>query len=233
MSLMRPLLIAGTVALVACTFGRPACAALEYKFHFGSSSYTVAPGESAEVQLFLTETYDNAELDMPRLDTEGFTSIGGLISSGSPGVQSAALPTLAVNPAFDQDLSSLPSSTQALLSGVALVNPPPKANQLSPNSYTILVGTATFKGVTAGTVTTLTAVDPGPASVEDTVLEDGTVLDALITNATAQFTVTGDGQEVIPEPGSLALVCVAGVLVAARRFRKRRCRQRPSGTCIA
>jgi hypothetical protein len=85
---------------------------------------------------------------------------------------------------------------------------PPSGN---PNS--ILIGTFTFTGLSAGNTSVTTTPFAMASPADNNVLADNTVLDSLIQNAAAVITV-------VPEPGSFVLGGFAAATIGLGAWRR-------------
>jgi hypothetical protein len=86
-------------------------------------------------------------------------------------------------------------------------------NPVMASTNSILLGTFTFTGVTAGQSTLSTTSLLGSGS--DNTLADGTSIDNLISNSSAIIAVNA-----VPEPSTLLLGGLLATGIAARRLRR-------------
>jgi hypothetical protein len=207
----------GVAAAVLGTLLCPAVAQADLMYRFDQANYVVAPGETVEVRVYLTETPGTAFLT-----TEGLFSAGVRVSFGEPPVPSSpaqvvSLGDILPNPAFDEVVRSL-GGDWAGLAQAALMNPTVFPN---PGTTEILLGIFRFTaGLIPGEVTNLLATDLHPPLLTETVTGLGTALDKLIGEGRATITVD-ESVAMIPEPSGLVLLATATLCLAGyrRRFR--------------
>jgi hypothetical protein len=206
------------LVLAAALAGSSARADFLYSFAFEQSNYTVAPGGTVDVKVFLEETISGSSVS--RLGTTGMLSAGvKLLFNDNPPTQPAALGSvtdIVFNPAFNStllDLRSLsPGAFGQLTEAVALGSPLVKGKG-GPTTFEVLIGTFHFTaGSVPDEVTHLRATVPSIAAN----VAGGTVLDKLIHDSTATISVSS-----VPEPASVTLLAL-GVLTAACYARRRR-----------
>lgn len=191
---------------------------LVYDFLFDESDYSVAPSGEVDVTLFLRETV-----------TDGATSQLGPAGPGIVGIGARLQFDIAPTPTDRAEVLAednvTPNSVFNALRDFNLISGsqidarltsfdnPTATETASGNVFLIPVATYKFTaGNLPGEVTNIRALDiPG---TDDTVLDDGIVLDSFINNGTATITTT-------PEPSSFVLMAVAGAGILL--FRNRRC----------
>jgi hypothetical protein len=202
--------------------GGTAQAAL-YEFSFNQSNFTVSPGGTVDVPVFLRETVSPGEVSL--LHDFGLVGAGVKVTFDVPPVPAHPARVLSAadiipNPAFDLigDRSVTPGSSAQLLEGTFLA-PAVKAQGSGP-VYDILLGTFRFTaGSEAGEVTHLRAGDfdiTGNFNVVNTL--PPTVLDPLIREGTATITVV---LAVVPEPAALILTALGGAGLLGYAWRRR------------
>jgi hypothetical protein len=220
-------------------------AAITYSYAFDASSYLVDPGGKRAVQVFVQEAGQSGDTSL--LSTQGLTSAAvTLIYTGAipstpayidpnetfPG--SLDIIDIVPNPDFDGALYAweevLPSPGVAyLLELSALAGAKGSLDtDLSGNWVSrVLLGTFTFTGGSAGDITTtIMAVDPDypdPAGTKgQTMTYDSlTVLDSLLSTATATITTTELSADV-PEPAAwLTWIGLTGVFGVGGMIRRR------------
>jgi hypothetical protein len=198
-----------------------------YSFAFDQANYSVAPGGTVDVQVFLQEVL------MPRdtslLATAGLIGAGVLVDFSDPTPTQPAQ-VLSLADVFPNDLANggpfdgpsavlfTPGVGAGFTESVDLATPPVTATGGGP-VFAIFLGTLRFTaGAAPGEVTQVQATRTAPAS-SDNVGGDlpPTVLDDDILPGTATITVRGAA--VVPEPAGLALAAVGllGLLGARRR----------------
>jgi hypothetical protein len=198
-------------------------AAIQYRFRFDQAQYTVAPGGTVDVNVYLREEYD--PLDSPLLNTEGLGGAGVRIDFG-------ALPTAVVLSDSDiQPNNGLDffyvdqTSSSAGFSGFVLLGPALMATA-APGVNEILLGSFTFTaGLIAGN-TQIEAIDFDPFFDDNVTFGDNltckppTALDALILPDSATITVAGN--ETVPEPASMVAWLALSTSALAIRWRRNR-----------
>jgi MYXO-CTERM domain-containing protein len=216
--------LVGAAAAVALSgaLTSSASAARVYDFVAQESSFSVAPDSGAfNVNIFfrerLTETGDTSLL----VSEDGLFSFGVLTERVSPEPIDPALIVdadtfrgSATARGFELDNEDLnPDGSSALMSGATFDE---ELNQniitVSSTDRRILVGTLKVEpGSLPGQVTTFELSDPQDTGDTQTYASE-TLLDPdIVTN---QFTVT-----TTPEPGGIALVAAAGLILLGRRRR--------------
>lgn len=200
---------------VLTSFVTPTMASAALVYSFGQSNYTVAPGETVIVDVFLQQT-----------DTTTILTDEGLIGGGVRVFFDDSAPTepaqvlsktdIIPNPAFDDTFLG---ADLILDAGVSAGFEDSIHDTLSPLvGSRILLGSFVFTaGTIGGEVTNLTATDLRTG--DQNVAGDFTGLDSMISNGAATITVDATA---VPEPGSFALISVLGIVSMAVRSRRRR-----------
>jgi len=202
---MRSRLLPLIIALVGLGVSADAARA-GYEFRFADSSGTFTNSFSfdatvtptVDIRVYLVQTGGDTGLS-----ATGLVSSGVKLSYGGTVANVAGPANVFANAAFDDTPNKTVTATEAALRQATDVNPPVKTLTTGPDANRVLIGTFRFTGLAVGSELTLT-VDPNAAPVGNNVLDDGTVLDALIANDSAVITVTN-----VPEPGTMVL---AGLL---------------------
>jgi hypothetical protein len=201
---------------------RPARAATIYSLLASQSDYSVAPGGSAQVSVYLQEARQSSG------DTSLLTSGNGLFgfslnltTSGSGEILGASADTslfaAPVNTVYDPatiSASGTLSSDMLLTSSIISSGPGPEGT-LSNGGLTRTILLATYSvdaGTLAGanaafTIQDSTAFGPDP----NTITYNDNALDSLIQPGSFDLTV------VAPEPGSLGIACIGVWLLSRRR----------------
>jgi hypothetical protein len=191
----------------------------DYQFTFANSSgvaetnFNVAVGQTVSIQVYLTQTGSTTTLSNgPGLTAGGvqltgfntaFTNVTGITANDS---------TTSSSTAFDADntYTNIPNAKLVVAKDNSSVG-------LTNSAGSILLGTFTFTGISAGTTSTVTA-NPFPG--ENINLLAGsppTSIDSLISNSSAVITVTA-----VPEPGTLVLTGLMAVGIAGGFVRRSR-----------
>jgi hypothetical protein len=207
------LLVVVTLFMVAAT-----ARADSLFYAFDQSNYTVAPGVTVPVKVYLEETGGTVLADA------GLQGVGLTVSWDNSLTQVLAPADVVLNPSFNvvYDHSAYPTSKYTQLEGG--IYPGVVSPTLTAGVYKILVGTFNFTaGATPGVTHLLTAdYDPDPMSF-DTVTgpsanpaENYAVLDSMIANGAATITVG-----TTPEPSTLVLSGIAALAFFAFRSRQK------------
>lgn len=192
-----------------------------YRLAAEQSNYTVAVGDTVEVQIFLIEQRDAGD------PSELFGPGAGLISAGFRLTFGASDPSqvlladdITPNPAFDSAVTLMKDATPgsaSLLEDVDFVSPPVQGVESAPNVVALWLGTFRFTALAAGmTAVSVEDIDADPQFI-NFVAASFTELDPLIQSS--RFTINATNPGTIPEPSSLAMAATAalGLLTAARR----------------
>jgi len=200
---MNRLHTATAAAIVSCLAAASTRAAISYAWTTDAPVYTIAPGGSQTVHLFLQET--------DATSTEGIAAEGGLlgvgftVTSSGPGMIVSFAPNMA---AFSDTTSKTLTPISAAFRGEipfdATVGPNPNADGR------IDLGTISVTSIGPAN-TTFTIGDFGPNAQTGTVNGTGVLDDSI---AAGSFTVA------VPEPASVALITGTAML-ALRRGRRR------------
>jgi hypothetical protein len=190
-----------------------------YEYRTDQAKYTVAPGGTAPVNVFLRETF--APGDPTFLDTEGLLTAGVRVHFDVPTVPTDPAEVLttadiAINPAFNgPTFSDVVAGSSAGFFGAVDFFSPTVTTPTGPGFNEILLGTFTFTaGLVPGEVTNLLATDFDTSTDETLTGNSFLVLDPLIADATATITV------VTPEP-STQVLGVAGLMTVLVIIRAR------------
>jgi hypothetical protein len=208
------------VALVGCLLAAGSARA-DLAFQFADSSgtaataFTVNAGSTVDVRVYLVQSGSTTNLSNPGLVDGG---VALQFSSSAPFTitsSSAITPSSAFGGPNNTNVSTSSGTTTATLqvhddSGVVAPTSGADANR-------ILLGTFTFKGLSAGSAVTVSAFpDPNSANNVDA---NHTNLDSMINQSSAAITVVA-----VPEP-SAVILCGLGASAFAlggwRRFRRR------------
>jgi len=200
---MQRLYRAIAFAIISGTFAASSQAAVSYAWTTDSSTYTIAPGGSQTVHLYLQETGATSSEGIAAED--GLLGVGFSIAADGPGTIVSFAPNTAT---FSDGISQTLTSTSAAFSGEipfdATVGPNPDSDGR------IDLGTISVTATGPGD-TTFTISDFGPGAQTGTL--DGTgALDDTIANGT--FTVA------VPEPASMTVI--AGTAAIGLRRNRRR-----------
>jgi hypothetical protein len=208
------------VLALGVSWGRPAQAGPIYSFAFEQSSYTVNPGGTVAVRVYLRE--DVSDGSPTFLKNTGLIGAGAQVNGNNALATVAALPDVQPNlgpvgffddangPATSQSMAFLQGTGAALTEDIGLRPDPVFASGSGP-VYQILLGTFTFTaggiaGDTALTATRRTLGVPGGSGSQDLVGGDfpPTVFDDAVLSGTATVHVTGQ-VGAVPEPTALTL----------------------------
>ena len=184
-------------------------------YEFDQSNYSVLPGATVDVSVFLTQT---GATDV--LTTEGLDSIGGKVFFNDP--------TLPTDPAVVLSESDITSNAAFDDSGLEMTVLDPGISAGIEDSIgtssspvmgsSILLGTFRFTaGNVVGEVTNLRATDFDPTVGNDSIVSgtNFTGLDNLLgADATATITVSA-----VPEPGTATALVMGLVMLSQRRRR--------------
>lgn len=203
-----------TLLVVTCMLMLHASSQAALVYTFDQSDYLVAPGDTVDVQVFLTQT-DTTSI----LTDEGLSSAGVRVefdlNQPIDRAEVLSLSNIISNPAFDENdplftgSELVPGHSAGLFDGISFLGTPVVGNS-------VLLGTFTFtSGAIGGEVTNLRATDFS-AFTETVSGVVGTPLDGMIGDGLATITVSA-----IPEPSSVAMIGAAAVLVCLRRRRAR------------
>lgn len=215
---MRPIPTFTLIALL----GLPAASArADFIYQFEQSNYTVAPGGTVPVRVFLQETVTT------QLRDEGLFSGAVKVNWDNAPVPSDPARVLqdadiVPNPGFNGFTLLERTATSAALYGEIQNNPADLLHPVETSApFRILLGTFTFTaGLVNGQVTHLQAKDFDP-SLDETVTGQGHVLDSAISVGTATVTVTA--ASAVPEPSSVVLALLGGVSLCGYGWLRRRC----------
>ena len=185
----------------------------DYIFTFDRTNYEVAPGETVDVEVSLTQI-----TPVPSdISLDGITDVGvRVFFNDSPPLDPArvfSIDDIIINPLFDNN-DALVGNQKDLDSGVS-------AGFLGAIDFgspaltgdSIVLGSFRFTaGNSVGEVTNLLVTDF--SSADETFANDPTisVLDSFISSSTATITVSA-----VPEPGSITLIVMASVLTVMIR----------------
>lgn len=183
-------------------------------YTFDQSSYTVAPGGTLDVQVFLQQNGADTILTDEGLLSGGVRVFFDKAPVPTDPAQALALSDITPNPLLDDTLLG---ATLDLDSGASAGFVDSVDDIFSPLfGDSILLGTFTFTaGSVDGEVTSLRATD-FDLLFDDTVAGDFSALDTSINDGFATITVSSAA---VPEPSSFALLGVGGLgmLVVCRR----------------
>lgn len=209
---------------VVLAFGSASArAAAVYSLSAAQSNYTVAVGDTVDVQIFLVEQLgagDTSELMGP---DAGLISAGFRLTYGASDPAQVLLANdIAPNPAFDSGATlmkdAVPGSA-SLREDVDFGSPPAQGVEASPGVVSLWLGTFRFTALVAGTtVVSVEDFDSDPQFI-DFVTASFTDLDPAIQSS--RFTINATNPGVVPEPSSLAMAATAalGLVAVARRRR--------------
>jgi hypothetical protein len=200
-----------------------------YSYVFGQRNYTIAPGGTVAVQVFLQE--DDGAGGSAFLQSVGLIGAGVRVNFDDPApsqrAQVASLSDIHPNPEFLIDMTSnfvplfTPGVSAGLTENVGLGDPVTASG--SGPIYRILIGDFVFTaGSIPGEVTHLTAMRTGSDSGDNVGADfPATVLDDLIQDSSATITVQSSTAVPVPASGVLGAMG-AGVLVVFRWYQRRR-----------
>jgi hypothetical protein len=206
-----------------------------FRFFFDRSNYTVVPGGTATVTIFVQETFkprDEESLLAP--GTDGLIRAGVVVQVGAPlPNQPAFVRTTAAilgNPGFDLAVvARMPSVESPGNAGIVELSTKPVFGEVvsrSPNCETVLLplGTFTFTaGKVLGDVTSLTALvtaDYPETCSENNVTDSGVVLDELIEPGIALIVVSQKPPEAIPSSARSVADMLAAMSLDTVRLKK-------------
>jgi hypothetical protein len=194
------------VGVLAALFASPAARA-DYYYEFANTSgvatnnFTISGvGGTVQVEVLLVQTGSGTS---NALASEGLISGAVQLNTATP--SAATVTAVSGNSAFTNITTQTGSN--------ASVNEYTLGNPVMASTNSILLGTFTFTGVTAGQSTLSTTSLLGSGS--DNTLADGTSIDNLISNSSAIIAVNA-----VPEPSTLLLGGLLATGIAARRLRR-------------
>ena len=217
-------LVLGVFLLLLITVLNPSTAQSALIYEFDQANYTIAPGGTVNVDVFLTQTAATTLLADEGLRFAGVRVFFDTAPLPMDRAEVVAATDITPNPAFnDTDpfftgQEVVAGQSAGFLDGVALGTAP-----VTATGNRILLGTFTFTGGTiGGEVTNLRATDfSGFAETISGV--NGTTLDGTIGDGFATITVNSTASATVPEPSGLlfGLFAVTGLVVRRRRPRAR------------
>jgi hypothetical protein len=226
MNLSRMLRYGLGVGILAMLLGGAARGEPIYSFAFDQSSYSVAPGGTVEVNVFLRETLGAGDVSV--LATQGLFSAGVRVTfddaprpSSPAQVQDKA--DIHGNSAFDLRFGPGTFLTAGSSAGLRESLDPSNDKGVhgsgGPVTFDIFLGSFTFTaGIVGDEVTEIRATRFSAGSQEIITNESGEVLDGLIGDGRATIVTTGP---TVPEPTTLVLLGT-GILGLAGYGRRRR-----------
>lgn len=194
--------LARAVGLAGLLFCGPAHAAFMFEFadattQTPANAFTVNAGGSLTIDVLLAELPGETGLETSGLATAGVRVTADTLANA------AQLLAVTPNSLFDfSPQGTVESSSTGYITEGTLFN--------TITGPAILLGSFTFHmpgSAIAGNLTTLTTGLPRlVAGEQDNFLNDGTFIDALISNDTTTITVLGNSGPVVPEPNSFVLL---------------------------
>jgi len=208
-------------AVFAALLTSDAQAQLSYEFYFDQANYTVAPGSTVDMDLFLRETSSGGSI--PRLavgNADGLFAFGVNVdfSSAVGGAASSIVSDadVAIDAIFDDFLANqvddLGTSTD-IFGAVQSVNGYENA-ETSPGVHEVHLATLTVTGGDDGSVTDFVIADHTDTAAAFTNFADFFVIDDIASYGSATVSVVA-----IPEPATAMLLFsgLAGVGLLRRR----------------
>jgi hypothetical protein len=179
---------------------------------FDQSAYTVSPGGTVDIQVYLRETIAAGGTSL--LATEGLIGAAVRIRFDVPPVPSEPAQVLSVSDimpsaVFDDAFGPIREVVAGESAGfsaiVDVTSPPAFPTEVAPDTFDLFLGSFRFTGgTTAGAVTNIRATDF--SGLDETVTgTTGTVLDAFLGEADATIRVEASG---VPEPSSWIASCM-------------------------
>lgn len=214
--MMRTVRMILGVALVAALLPGAAKAEFLYSYAFGQDTYTVTPGETFLVDVFLQETVTGGE--PPRLADDGLFGAGVRVHFDEAPAQVIGLDDILPNTAeFDDALflftDLVPGVLAEFTEVIDLLSPPVFGTEVSPDVFRVFLGSFRFTaGLTPGQGFIFALDIP---ETDDTITDAGFLLDPLILPASATITV-------VPEPSTLTLLGIGVLGIAGHAVQRRR-----------